>query len=248
MAREPDPFRHHPYLRDLIVDPLVSFYRTFSFEEIDARRRALGLFSEWRASDAEIEASHQAFLTTLAPGQDLWVFGYGSLMWDPAFRFCEVRRGHAPHHARRFILKDVNGARGTAEAPGLMAALDDGAGCDGLVFRIPAADVACESWFVWRREMIAFSYKAALVEVTTAFGTVLALTFVANHETDSIAPHLTRDEQVRYIATGKGTLGSSLQYIENVARHLAAIQIHDPDVQDLLAEATRLAAASESAG
>lgn len=241
MARDPDPFRHHPYLREIIVEPLGSFYRTFTFEEIDARRRALGLFSEWRASDAEIEASHRAFLATLVPEQDLWVFGYGSLMWDPAFCFSEVRRARAPHHARRFILKDVNGARGTAEAPGLMAALDDGAGCDGLVFRIAAADVARESWFVWRREMIAFSYKAALIGLTTAFGPVTALTFVANHETDSIAPHLTREEQVRYIATGRGSLGSSLQYIENVARHLAAIQIHDADVLDLLAEATLLA-------
>jgi hypothetical protein len=70
---------------------------------------------------------------------DLWVFGYGSLIWDPALEFAEVRRAFAPNHRRRFILEDIYGGRGTPNGPGLMAALDDGDGCNGLCFRIAAA-------------------------------------------------------------------------------------------------------------
>jgi cation transport protein ChaC len=49
---------------------------------------------------------------------DLWVFGYGSLIWDPALEFAEVRRAFAPNHRRRFILEDIYGGRGTPTAPG----------------------------------------------------------------------------------------------------------------------------------
>ena len=76
---------------------------------------------------------------------DLWVFAYGSLIWDPALIFTEVRRAYAPHHARRFILEDTYGGRGTVEAPGLMAALDAGAGCHGLCYRIAAEAVEHET-------------------------------------------------------------------------------------------------------
>ena len=76
-----------------------------------------------RSAEAR-EASRR--VTLASHTGDLWVFAYGSLMWDPAMDFTEVRRAWLPGHARRFILCDIYGARGTPEAPGLMAALDWG--------------------------------------------------------------------------------------------------------------------------
>ena len=125
-----DPFEHHPRLRGLITPLKDSFFRDFDPESMAADLRAQGIKFPLLSHDQR-EASRRAALAN--HGGDLWVFGYGSLMWDPGFDFIEIRRAYAPAHARRFILRDVWGARGTAEQPGIMAALDDGSGCHGLV-------------------------------------------------------------------------------------------------------------------
>ncbi len=167
---------------------------------------------------------------------DLWVFGYGSLMWDPGFRFAEVRRAHVPDHARRFILKDTYGARGTFDAPGLMAALDKGPGCDGLLFRIAREQIEEETEVLWRREQIGPAYTAAFVEAIVADQPITALTFVADHDADMIDANLTRQEQIHFLATGTGFLGSSLDYLRNIAKKFAALGVHDEDVATLLRE------------
>jgi glutathione-specific gamma-glutamylcyclotransferase len=231
-----DPFVHHPALRGLIADPEKSFFRNFKPSDLDARMKALGRPDGWRHGDDEVEAARLAFLTDRLD-QDLWIFAYGSLMWDPAFKFAEVRRARAPNHARKFILKDTFGARGSPETPGLMAALDDGTGCDGLAFRIAKDSVRHESGVFWRRELLGHAYRPAFAKVTTRFGDVEALTVVANHGADVIRPDMTREEQIRYVATGKGFLGTSLEYLENIAAHFEAMGIEDSEVSELLAGA-----------
>ncbi len=240
MTTGTDPFRHHPELRGRIADPLGSFFRTFLPSSFDDRMRALGLADDWRYSDAEREANRRAFLAGRSDS-DLWVFAYGSLMWDPAFLFSEVRQGSITGYARRFCLRDTFGARGTPERPGLQAGLDHGPGCAGLVFRVAAAHSDAESEVLWRREGIAPAYTPTFVTVTTAHGQIEALTFVANHASPVIVPNLERAEQVRYLATGAGFMGTSLQYIQNIAAQLAALGIEDADVTDLLAEAMAFA-------
>lgn len=232
----PDPFIHHSGLRSLIIDPEQSFFRNFRPADIDARMKALGRPDGWRHTDDEIEAARLAFLAERLDS-DLWIFAYGSLMWDPGFKFAEVRRANAPRHARKFILKDSFGPRGSPDRPGLMAALDDGGGCGGLAFRITGDEVCHESGVFWRRELLAFAYKPAFIKVGTAMGPVEALTVVANHGADTIQPNLTREEQVRFIATGRGFLGTSLEYLENIEAHFAAMGIEDREVTELLAGA-----------
>jgi glutathione-specific gamma-glutamylcyclotransferase len=241
MTREPDPYIHHPALRGKIADPLRSFFRNFKPSDLDARMKEIGRPDNWRHSDEELESSRLAFLKGRLD-QDLWIFAYGSLMWDPAFHFAEVRRGRVEGYARRFILKDTFGARGTPETPGLMAALDEGPGCEGLVFRIAGSQAEHESGYLWRRELIAYAYKPAFAKVATDFGEVEALTVIADRDSEYICPGLTRDEQVRYIATGAGFLGTSLQYIENIAGHFAALEVEDSEVAELLDEARAYAA------
>ncbi len=241
MYDQDDPFRHQPGLRDRIADPDTSFWRGFSPADFDARIMATGAPANWRHSDAEIEATRAAFLAPVW-GQDLWVFAYGSLMWDPGFRFAELRRGRLEGYARRFCLRDDLGGRGSPEAPGLMAALADGAGCDGLVFRVRGAEFDAETAILWRREMIAPAYRPVMVSVDTDFGPVRALTFAADASAPPIRLDLCRAEQVQLLATGRGMLGSSLHYIEMLVSQLDALGIVDADVVRLLAEAQAKAA------
>ena len=165
---------------------------------------------------------------------DLLIFAYGSLIWDPALEFSEIRHAFAPKHQRRFILVDTHGGRGTAEAPGLMAALDNGKGCEGFAFKISAEKVETETEILFRREMIAPGYHARFITVQIDGVDKKALTFVADHTTEMMLPNISRSEQIRYVATGVGILGSSLEYLQNTVKNLDEIGINDTDASELL--------------
>ncbi len=229
-----DPYAHHPELRGKIADPLKSFFRTFSIDTLIQQFPQMEVHRNWAFPDDHRERARAQTLH----GQtgDLWVFGYGSLMWDPAFRFVEVRRAKVTGYARRFILVDDKGGRGTKDAPGLMAALDAGAGCEGLAFRIAAIDVDAETQILWRREFIGPGYVPAFVMADINGKPQSALTFVADHAADAMQPDLTRAEQVRFIAHGKGFLGTSKGYLENIVGQIALLGIVDADCTDLLQE------------
>jgi cation transport protein ChaC len=128
-----DPFRHHPELRGQIKPAADSFFRDLDLAEVEAHAAKAGMPPDWRTPDDVREAGRRAALAGRLD-RDLWVFGYGSLMWDPGMEFTELRRAHSPGFARRFCLWD-EGGRGTVAAPGLMLAIDeaeDETGCDGM--------------------------------------------------------------------------------------------------------------------
>jgi len=238
---ETDPFRHHPGLKDLITPAQDSFFRNFDPSSLDEKMAQLGASPDWRYDHQTREAFHTAEMQGRW-GHDLWVFAYGSLCWDPALVFDEVRHAFLPNHARKFVLKDTKGARGTQDNPGLMAALTDGSGCDGLAFRVPAAVLEAETRNLWARERIADAYQSAFLQANTAQGTIDVLAFVANPDSDTIANGITRDEQVQYIARGHGILGTSLDYVRKLQAGLRGISITDAALDALLADAEALAA------
>ena len=227
----PDPFVHHPELRGRIADFETSFFRTLDIAAELAREPAL---RDWVYSDSRRKAIRAESLAGHAG--DLWIFGYGSLMWDPALRFAEVRRAHVAGHARRLILVDTRGGRGTKEAPGLFATLDAGDGCEGLAFRIAAADVETETEILFRREMIAPGYLARFVPARVGDADLRVLTFVADHDVPDVRPDLTHEEQVRYVAHGAGDLGTSRDYLANIVGHFMHLGIADDHCTDLLRE------------
>ncbi len=235
MSLAPDPFSFHPELRGKITDPFESFFRTFNAFEVAAEMPDPSLLLDMLHTDAEREQSRTEALAGRLE-TDLWVFAYGSLMWDPAFRFTEVRRGCAPDYARRFILKDLFGARGTRAAPGLMAALDEGPGCEGLLFRIAREHVDEETEILWRREKAGPAYIPTFIDVNAGDQRVSALTFVADHGVEVIDADITRDDQIHFIATGSGFLGTSLEYLTNIDGQFQALGIVDEEVTSLLRE------------
>ena len=157
-------------------------------------------------------------------------------MWDPAFEFAEIRRADAPGYERRFILRDEYGGRGSKELPGLMAALDTGEGCSGMVFRIDAAEVETVTEALWRREMISPGYIPKMIPVEIDGAQIEALTFLADHATWQIETDISRAEQVHRIAHASGILGSSRDYLENVVKQLRKLGISNANMDALLAE------------
>lgn len=177
-------------------------------------------------SDAELDASLDAALAGHPPGEDVWVFGYGSLMWNPAFDFAERRIGTVRGYHRRFCLWLSRG-RGSPECPGLMLALDRGGVCRGMAFRVPAAEARGELLLVWRREMLSGTYLARWVQVRTPEGSVRAVTFVVNQAHARYAGKLTEVATAERIRHAAGELGSCRDYFDRTVDALHAFGIDD---------------------
>lgn len=108
-------------------------------------------------SEAELTASLESMMRG-ADG-DVWIFAYGSLIWNPIFPVAERRIARVHGYRRSFCLRSIVG-RGTVEKPGLMLALDTGGTAVGVAFRLPTEAVADEMALLWRREMAVGSYSA----------------------------------------------------------------------------------------
>ena len=123
-----DAFIHLPELRTRVTHPEKSRLRLTPemFSMWEQRVRAAGWPADWRLSDEVIEASRLAVLGDHKAGSDLWIYSYGSLMWDPGFHFAEVRLADVEGYQRRFTLK-INLGRGSHDYPALMLSLESAA-------------------------------------------------------------------------------------------------------------------------
>jgi cation transport protein ChaC len=196
-------------------------------------------------TDAELQATLEAALVAHEPAHDLHVFGYGSLMWDPALDVAQVRPAHVPGWHRRYCVRLLVG-RGTPTAPGAMLALDKGGACRGLLFRIEAAKVALELPLLWRREMVGGSYDARWVWAEAGGRRVRALTFVVNRGCGRYIAAQPLEVIVDLVRTGHGPLGSSRDYFESTLRALARHGIRDAGIERLRRAIARMDQSSQS--
>lgn len=233
-----DPFRHHPELRGKIRPAAESFFRDMDLDLIDARAAKAGRPRDWRTPCEEREAARRKFLEGRGD-RDLWVFGYGSLMWDPAMEMAEIRHARCSGYQRRFCLWD-EGGRGTPQQPGLMLAIDAGGTCEGLAFRIEAEKLDHETFVLFRREMISGVYRPTWLKLATAHGPIEALGFVADRMHERIVPDIPLPEQARMIARASGLLGTNFDYLADTRAHLNLLGIVDPYVNELHARARAL--------
>lgn len=232
-----NPFIHLPQLRDRLTPCEVSELRMTPqrLATWDERALAAGLDLQWRLADHEREAMRHATLQCRSEPGDLWVYAYGSLMWDPAIHFAEVRLARVDDYQRRFSYR-ITGGRGTPQCPALMLTLAPQPGsCNGLVFRIAADQIDAETNILWRREMIRGGYAPQWRTVATPQGDVEALVFAANCAHPEYVGDMTLDETAAVVATACGPLGSNRAYLESLAAQLAALQIEDRYVGQLLA-------------
>lgn len=166
-------------------------------------------------------------------GKDLWIFAYGSLIWDPGFPFDEARPALLRGYHRAFCLYSVR-YRGTPERPGLVLGLDRGGACRGIAYRVAAARVEQVWGYLWEREMPTRSYHCRLLPIDVAGRTVKARTFVVDRGHPSYAGKLDVARTAEIICHAHGQRGACFAYLENTVKHLDQLGIPDRRLHDLL--------------
>lgn len=189
-------------------------------------------------SDEALEASLQQTLAQRPAGDSLWLFGYGSLVWNPFVSFLERRPGTVRGYHRRFCLwSRIN--RGTPEQPGLALGLERGGACRGSLFRIDAAVAEAELRMLWRREMLMGSYHPRWLRAVSRGENLIALTFVINRDSPGYAGKLPDAQIVETMLRARGLWGSSAEYLLRTVEGLNHCGIRDPQLErlrDLVAE------------
>lgn len=186
-------------------------------------------------SDEELEETLEQALRGHSPGEDLHVFGYGSLMWNPALHIVDSHLALVQGWHRRFCIRTLM-ARGSAERPGAMLALDRGGACVGLLMRITAPQVRDELKLLWRREMLAGSYEARWVSAWARGRKLRALTFVVRPDHERYIGALPLQEIAGLIRTGEGSLGNTRSYFDLTVQTLARLRIRDRGIERLRRE------------
>ncbi len=168
----------------------------------------------------------------------MWVFGYGSLLWNPGFEFVETQLAYLPDYHRSFCMRSIH-HRGTVEDPGLVLALDytQGARCDGMAFRVAHDRVDETLAYLRERELVSSAYLEQELDITLMDGRVLtAVTYVIDPDHDQYCGDLPLDEQARIIAHAVGGRGPNWEYLCNTASHLDSLGIIDADLQWLVGQ------------
>ena len=161
-------------------------------------------------------------------GGDLWVFGYGSLMWRPGFPYVERHRAHLyGYHRSLCIFSHVH--RGTPDAPGLVLGLDRGGRCRGVAFRIAPKDVEATIAYLRQREQITGVYLERHVHIRLDDGRrVRALTFVVDRRHPQYAGRLPEADVMRLVRQGVGLSGANPDYVRATHEHLIELGVSDP--------------------
>lgn len=165
--------------------------------------------------------------------EDLWIFGYGSLIWRPDFEFEERRaaRVHGWHRALKMWSR-IN--RGTPEQPGLVFGLLTGGCCKGVVFRIAREHGGETLARLWKREMAMAVYDPRWLAAHTPQGPVRALAFTLSRHSPSHTGELTQDEYRAIFASAAGIYGTTHDYAHRTFEELRRHDIRDRNLERLL--------------
>lgn len=173
-------------------------------------------------------------------GPALWVFGYGSLIWNPGFPYVDRVIGELPGYARSFCMRSIH-HRGTLDDPGLVLALDlhPAARCSGVAFGVAEAEAEATLEALRERELISSAYLEKVLPLELSDGRrVEAVTYVVDPHHVQYCGGLDLEEQARIIAHAIGGRGPNRDYLFNTASHLRELGLADADLDWL---ATRVA-------
>jgi cation transport protein ChaC len=165
--------------------------------------------------------------------EDLWIFGYGSLIWRPDFDYAERRpaKVHGWHRALKMWSR-IN--RGTPECPGLVFGMLSGGTCQGMVFRIPRHEGRAVLTRLWHREMVTAVYDPRWLVCRTTHGPVKALAFTLSRKSPSHTGVLTQEEYRRIFQDACGIYGTTLDYATRTLEELRRHNIRDRHLERLL--------------
>ena len=175
---------------------------------------------------------------------EFWVFGYGSLMWNPGFRFEERSTARAFGYRRSLCVRSwVH--RGTQQRPGLVLGLDYGGSCIGTAFRVAPAQKAEVIDYLRERELVTHVYKERTMPVQLSSGhRVPALTYVIDRCHVQYAGALSAEEAAATVAVAAGKSGPNSEYVLNTLEHLREMGIRDHWLEEVAAKLTAGGAAS----
>ncbi|MFK7853674.1 MAG: gamma-glutamylcyclotransferase [Granulosicoccus sp.] len=197
-----------------------------------------------RMSDEQRAALVENTLNELGDSE-LWVFGYGSLIWNPAMDFEEQRCSTIVGYKKKFCFWTTL-SRGSTECPGLMMGLVEGGQCNGVAFRIDPEKAATELDILYRREMPHFIYKptwvdARCVDTQRSFK---SLTFVVDSENHRYVDNLTLAQTVRTIATAQGPLGRNCDYLFQLSEKMSELGFEESELEALVDQVREFQASS----
>jgi cation transport protein ChaC len=170
---------------------------------------------------------------------DLWIFGYGSLMWDPGFPYVQWAPALIYGYHRALCIAS-NRWRGTPARPGLVLGLDRGGACRGIAFLVARADVDPALEALWAREMRRSVYRPRLLRIRLPGRQVQALAFIADPKHAGYAGHLSINQTARRIAGCCGARGPNLEYLRRTVEHLSELGVRDHNLLRVLVAALAL--------
>lgn len=169
---------------------------------------------------------------------DLWVFAYGSLMWRPGFEVAETAAAEVDGYHRSLCIESHR-HRGTPEKPGLVLGLDEGGSCQGVAYRVEAANVEATLAYLRERELVTHVYVEKMLSVRLEDGRVVpAVAYVVDRGHSQYVGLLSPEETLSRIVGRVGFAGPNPDYVLNTARELERLGVEDPTLAWLAAALT----------
>lgn len=214
--------------------------KDFTPERIAAYSQLAAQFGDAQfLSEEAREATRAKTMAQHVPGHDLWVFGYGSLMWNPAIHVDESLPAHVEGFSRSFCMRLMFG-RAMPDNPGLMLCLVPGGSCAGIAHRIAAEHIEAESKILWMREMLSGAYIPTWVDIDLGARHVRGVTFVMNTAHPRFLPDLSLEEKAARIARAEGHLGTNRDYLFRTVAALTNAGVSDTYLDDIHARVRAL--------
>jgi cation transport protein ChaC len=195
--------------------------------------------SRGRAREAILRMLRKPVPVAKGCDEDLWVFGYGSLIWRPGFEFVESALAWVHgYHRSLCIYSHVH--RGTPAQPGLVLGLDRGGSCQGVAFRVAAPHKARTLEYLRERELVTAVYRERTVPLrftddACCNGTeIRAVTYIVDRSHAQYAGRLPIEIVERLVSEGVGSSGDNPAYVRNTYQHLRQLDIVDLELEKIV--------------
>ena len=186
------------------------------------------------ANEDQLLESRRLVIADDADVSDFWVFGYGSLIYNPIIDHKQRVIASIYGYRRRFCLWTKIG-RGSPDCPGLVLSLDRGGSCKGVAFQLNPQNAIAELDLLWRREMMTMAYQPRLLSLHTDIGLKRGLAFVANPTRPAYAQPMPFEATVEVVAHAAGFNGPCREYLYDTVKGMQACGIRDRQLEKLAA-------------
>ena len=156
--------------------------------------------------------------------KNIWIFGYGSLMWKPEFLYSDIQPALLRGYHRSLCVYSIE-YRGTFKSPGLVLGLDNGGSCKGLAMRVEQGNAKDVIEYLHNREMKHQAYRPKWLTISIPKKKVKAYCFVVNRNHTQYTGKLNEQKMLELILEGNGKGGSCLNYLQNTIRELDKLGI-----------------------